>query len=228
MRVAGRRTRMITQFAYLQAAAEQRDRHCYLWTPVNMLRLVCCVANKAGLGTVLSAAYSLKHETDMMKTFTSLEEAYDKAKEMGLTPEKAAKHITETPHGRVAFYDAARGEIVKPDSWQPPDFRSLIKVAQTEQGRSEVSCVLEHVKGVTMAKPMIFTDDTQLSHFTFANQIGVQTDEDVQAVAPVHDELSRTIESHLWLANLEISSGVTPTMSTTSKMPREPHPEGPT
>ena len=44
----------------------------------------------------------------MMKTFTSVEEAYDKAKAMGLTPEQAAKHITETPHGRVAFYDAAR------------------------------------------------------------------------------------------------------------------------
>ena len=74
---------------------------------------------------------------------------------------------------------------------------------------------------------MIFTDDTQPSHFTFANQIGVHTDEDAQAVAPVHDELSRTIESHLWLASLEMSSGIAPTMSTTSQMPREPHPEGP-
>ena len=50
------------------------------------------MANEAGLETVLSAAYSLKHETDMMKTFTSLEEAYDKAKAMGLTPDQAAKH----------------------------------------------------------------------------------------------------------------------------------------
>ena len=163
---------MITQFAYLQAAAERRDRHWYLWTLVNMLRLVCCMANEAGLETVLSAAYSLKHETDMMKTFSSREEAFDKAKEMGLTPEQAAKTIRETPHGRVAFYDTARGQIVKPDGWQQPDFRSLIKVAQTEQGRSEVSCVLEHVKGVTMATPMIFTDYTHSSHFTFANQIG--------------------------------------------------------
>ena len=106
------------------------------------------MANEAGLETVLSAAYSLKHETDMKKTFSSSEEAFDKAKEMGLTPDQAAKHITETPHGRVAFYDAAKGEIVKPDGWRPPDFRSLIKVAQTEQGKSEVSCVLEDVKGV--------------------------------------------------------------------------------
>ena len=29
----------------------------------------------------------------MMKTFSSLEEAFDKAKEMGLTPEKAAKSV---------------------------------------------------------------------------------------------------------------------------------------
>ena len=60
---------MITQFAYLQAAADRRDRHCYPWTLVNMLRLVCCMANEAGLETILSAAYYLKHETDMMKTF---------------------------------------------------------------------------------------------------------------------------------------------------------------
>ena len=40
-------------------------------------------------------------------------------------------------------------------------------------------------------------------------------------------ELSRTIESHLWLANLEMLSGIAPTMSTTSRMPRDPHPEGP-
>ena len=95
------------------------------------------MANEAGLETVLSAAYSLKHGTDMMNTFASREEAYDKAKAMGLTPDQAAKRITETPRGRVAFYDTARGEIVKPDDWQAPDFRSLIKVAQTEQGKSK-------------------------------------------------------------------------------------------
>ena len=35
-----------------------------------------------------------------------------------------------------------------------------------------------------MAKPMIFTDDTQPTHFTFASQIGVQTDENPPAEAP--------------------------------------------
>ena len=61
MSVYGHRTRMLTQFQYLQAAAERNDRHCFLWTMVNMLRLVFCMASEAGLETVLSAAYSLKH-----------------------------------------------------------------------------------------------------------------------------------------------------------------------
>ena len=99
MRVYGHRTRMLTHFQYLQAAAQTNDRHCYLWTLVNMLRLVFCMANEAGLETVLPAGYSLKHETDMKKTFSSREEAFDEAKEMGLTPDQAAstlqKHLME-------------------------------------------------------------------------------------------------------------------------------------
>ena len=59
-----------------------------------------------------------------------------------------------------------------------------------------------------MAKPMIFSDETKPSHFTFANQIGVQTEERASQEA-VPDELGRTIQSHLWLANLEMSSGTT-------------------
>ena len=78
----------------------------------------------------------MKHGAGMMKTFSSREEAFDKAKEMGLTREKADKWIRETPHGRFAFYDQTRGEPVKPDEWKPPDFRSLLQVGQTEQGRS--------------------------------------------------------------------------------------------
>ena len=93
--------------------------------------------------------------------FTSREEAFDKAKEVGLTREKAAKWIRETPHDRFTFYDQARDEPVKPDDWKPPDFQSLIQVAQTEQGRSEVSCVIDHDHPqLTMARPMILTDDT--------------------------------------------------------------------
>ena len=68
------------------------------------------MTNEAGLETVLSAAFSLKHETDMKKNFSALQEAQDKAKEMRLTREQAAKCLRETPHGRFAFYDEARGD----------------------------------------------------------------------------------------------------------------------
>ena len=151
----------------------------------------------------------------MKKSFPSQEEAFDKAKQMGLTPDQAARQITPTPRGQFALYDAQRGEVVKSDRWRPPDFRSLIKVAQTEQGKSEVSCVLEEVQRAIMAKPMIFSDETKPTHFTFANQVGVQTEERASQEA-VPDQLSRTIQSHLWLAHLEMSSGTTPTMSSTS------------
>ena len=75
---------------------------------------------------------------------------------------------------------------------------------------------------------MILTDDTRPSHFAFANQVGVQTDNDSNETKDIPDELRRTIDSHLWLTNLEVSSGITPTMSMTSAMPRGPHPYGPT
>ena len=185
------------------------------------------MANEAGLETVLSAAYSLKHATDMEKSFPTQEEAFDRAKHMGLTPEQAARQITLTPKGQFALYDERKGDIVKSDRWRPPDFRSLIKVAQTEQGRSEVSCVLEEFKSVMMARPMIFSEETGPTHFTFAHQIGVQTDDD-PSDGSIPDELARTIQSHLWLANLEISSGCTPTMLVTTQLPRQPHPDGPT
>ena len=56
----------------------------------------------------------------------------------------------------------------------------------------------------------------------------MQSDEDEKEATQIPDELLRTIESHLWLANLEVSSGITPTMSANSEMPRQPHPDGPT
>ena len=73
-----------------------------------------------------------------------------------------------------------------------------------------------------MARPLIFTDDTRPNHFTFANQVGVQTDEDAGSLTTIPDELRRTIDSHLWLTNLEVSSGITPNMSANSAMPRSP------
>ena len=166
---------MLSLFQALMMHAETNDRHGYLWTLTNILRLIFHMANEAGLETVLSAAYSLKHATDMEKSFPTQDEACDRAKHMGLTPEQAARQITLTPTGQFALYDEKKGEIVKSDRWRPPDFRSLINIAQTEQGCSEVSCVFEEYKSVMMARPMIFSEETGPTHFTFAHQIGVQT-----------------------------------------------------
>ena len=62
---------------------------------MNLLHLVCNMAQEAGLESVLSAAFSLKHVIDMKKSFVTEEEAMDKAKELGLTPEAAKKHSTD-------------------------------------------------------------------------------------------------------------------------------------
>ena len=79
MRVAGHRFRMLSYFQALMYHAESNDRHGYLWTLTSSLRLVCNMANEAGLETVLSAAYSLKHATDMQKGFPTQDKAFDKA-----------------------------------------------------------------------------------------------------------------------------------------------------
>ena len=49
---------------------------------------------------------------------------------------------------------------------------------------------------------MVLTDNTRPSHFTFANQVGVQTDEDANETKDIPDELRRTIDSYLWITNL--------------------------
>ena len=67
------------------------------------------MANEAGLETVLSAAYSLKHASDMEKSFPTQDEAFDKAKQMGLSPEQAARQITSTPRRNFALYDVKKG-----------------------------------------------------------------------------------------------------------------------
>ena len=64
-----------------------------------------------------------------------------------------------------------------------------------------------------MARPMILSDATRPTDYTFAHCVAtlVQTDDVVPETTP--DELAQTIDSHLWLANLEISSGMSPAMS---------------
>ena len=118
-----------------------------------------------------------------------------------------------------------------PDDFKYPDFRSLVQVAQIEQGRSEVSCVFESVHPELMrARPMVLADDTRPSHFTFAIQVGVQTEDSNNSPTPTvtTDELRQTVSSYLWLTNLEISARITPTMSLHATLPRNPRPDGPT
>ena len=96
MRVLGHRARMLSVFRALIYHAESNDRHGYLWTLTNTLKLIFHMANEAGLETVLSAAYSLKHASDMEKSFPTQDEAFDKAKQMGLSPEQAARLFLQT------------------------------------------------------------------------------------------------------------------------------------
>ena len=76
-----------------------------------MLRRIPCPkigSYEAELAPVLSAACSLKHATDIKKTFLTQDEAFDKAKQIGLTPDRAAREVTLTPNGRYALYDEKR------------------------------------------------------------------------------------------------------------------------
>ena len=170
---------------------QKNDRHGYLWTLTSMFRLVCVMANDAELAPILSAACSLKHATDMQKTFLTQNEAFDKAKQLGLSPDQAARDVTQTPNGRYTLYDTQKGEIAKPDTWKPPDFRSLIQAVGTEAGKSEFSCVLDDTRSVVMARPMILSEATRPSDYTFAHCVAtlVQTDDVVDESTP--DELAR-------------------------------------
>ena len=172
MRIHGNMTRMIGYFQAMLYHAEGNDPHGYLWTLTNMFRLLCIMANEAELAPVLSAACSLKHATDMKKAFLTQNEAFDKAKQLGLTPDQAAREITRTPHGRFALYDGKRGEIARSDTWKPPDFRSLIHAVGTENGKSEFSCVLDDTTSVVMARPMVLSmrHDQQITPFRIESQ----------------------------------------------------------
>ena len=194
MRIRGHMTRMIGYFQAMLSHTESNDRHGYLWTLTSMFRLVCIMANEAELAPVLSAACSLKHTTDMNKAFLTQDEAFDRAKQMGLTPDQAAREVTPTPNGRFALYNAKKGVIVRSDTWKPPDFRSLIQAAGTEAGKSEFSCVLDDTTTVVLARPMILSDETRPTDYTSANRVAVhvQTDPN-QDDGSTPNELARTI-----------------------------------
>ena len=171
-------------------AAKDKNREAYLFGLVHLLHLVCNMMQEAGLESVLSAAFSLKHVTDVKKGFIAQEEAMDKAKELGLSPETAKKCIQQTLSGRFTLY--VKGKFVKPPELKYPDIRSLVQLVQTEGGRSEVSCAIDYADPSFLEEtPMGHTDDSCPSDFT---------------------ELRQTIGSHLWLTSLEVSAAaLTPT-----------------
>ena len=66
-------------------------------------------------------------------------------------------------------------QLFKPPDFKPPSADSLVQIAQTEKGSSEVSCVIDQDnQGFLKAPPMIHTDDSRPSGFTFAH-VAVQT-----------------------------------------------------
>ena len=76
----------------------------------------------------------------MEKNFITEEETMNKAKELGLSPE-AAECIQQTPSGKFTSY--MKGKFVKPPEFKHPDVHSLVQIAATENGKSEVSCVID-------------------------------------------------------------------------------------
>ena len=133
MRILNHRGMILEQIGEMTDAAKDKDQGVYLFGLANLLHLVCNMAQKAGLESVLFATLSLKHVTDMKKSFVTEDEAMDKAKELGLTPEAAQKCIHQTPSGRSTLY--VKGKLVKPPDFQFPDLRSLVQLAQTEASR---------------------------------------------------------------------------------------------
>ena len=73
----------------------------------NTLRLIFHMANEEvwRLFCLLPGAYSLKHASDMEKSFPTQDETFDRAKQMGLSPEQAARQITATPTGQFSLYE---------------------------------------------------------------------------------------------------------------------------
>ena len=58
-----------------------------------------------------------------------------------MTPEAAEKCIQQAPSGRFTMY--VKGKFANPLDCLVPDLRSLVQLAQTEGGKSEVSCALD-------------------------------------------------------------------------------------
>ena len=191
-----------------------------------VLYQVCNLTQEAGLETVLSAAFSLKHAANMNQTFSTKDEAMDRAKWMELSPEAAQNCGKATPSGRLTlcFQDG----LILPSEYKPPK-ESLVQLVQTEREKSEVSCAIDYDDpGFLKATPMVHTDVTRSSDFTLAH-MAIQTDDsEDEDIPPIPEELRQTIGCHLWLANLEVSAAISPSMLLTPSFTMHPHPDGPT
>ena len=96
------RIAVMKEFEGLCDAAKDKDWGKYLLGLSEVLYQVCNLTQEAGLETVLSAAFSLKHAANMSQTCAA-EEAMDTAIWMSLSPEAAQKCIKATPSGRFAL-----------------------------------------------------------------------------------------------------------------------------
>ena len=77
--------------------------------------------------------------------------------------------------GTVSLYDKRRVHLtVSVDRSAIGLSISHYRLQEPNKCISEVSCVLEEIKSVVMARPMIFSDETRPTNFTFANQVGVR------------------------------------------------------
>ena len=95
----------------------------------------------------------------------------------------------------ASLIDAQKSEIARSDTWKPPDFRSLIHAAGTEAGKSELSCVLDDTTRLVMAHPMIFSDETRPTDYTFANKVTAQVQTDSsKGHESTPDELTRSLK----------------------------------
>ena len=168
---------------------------------------MCNLAQKASLESVLSAAFSLKHASNMTKSFKSKEEA---KKCLGSKLPKNAevdRHISLTPTNRYVV--KLEGKLIKPPTYVQPDASALIEYAREEKGMSDLSCVIDQTKeGQLKAIPAGHTDLSHQTAFTFAS-VEVQAQEGCDS-APIashlrEEDLQRTIDSHLWLSNLSTS-----------------------
>ena len=159
--------------------------------------------------------------------FPTKRETLEKANELVPGPAAAMKCVRNTPSGRFTL--CVKGKLIKPPDFKQPNADSLVLIAKTEQGNSEVSCMIDQDKqGFLKATPMIHTDDSRPSDFTFAH-MAVQTDTCVdENSSDIPDELKQTIGNHLWLANLETSAGTPPDVRLKPQIPGQPHPNGPT